>query len=41
MAERASKEKSLREGVHTLKVKLDQLVEPFDKKNTEKLNKWF
>lgn len=41
MAERASKEKVLREGVHTLKVKLDQLVEPFDKKNTEKLNKWF
>lgn len=41
MAEHSTKEKELREGVHNLKVQLDALVAPFNKKNTEKLDKYF
>lgn len=31
----------LREGVHSLKIYLDELVAPFNKKNTEKIYKYF
>ena len=41
VAERSAREKNFREGVHNLKVQLDSLLASFNKKNTEKLDKYF